>query len=99
MFCLNEYENIPILYILFQPATYFYISLAFLLYVMYKKDNTKKTIGIIIFLYAISNIVGACALVRYLYPVIVCTPLMLALSTKNKKKSYKLPWQKCDKDV
>ena len=85
MFCLNEYENIPILYILFQPATYFYISLAFLLYVMYKKDNTKKTIGIIIFLYAISNIVGACALVRYLYPVIVCTPLMLALSTKNKK--------------
>ena len=91
MFCLNEYENIPILYILFQPATYFYISLAFLLYVMYKKDNTKKTIGIIIFLYAISNIVGACALVRYLYPVIVCTPLMLALSTKNKKKSYKLP--------
>ena len=52
---------------------------------MYKKDNAKKTIGIIIFLYAISNIVGPCALVRYIYPVIVCTPLMLALSTKNKK--------------
>ena len=86
MFCLNEYENIPILYILFQPATYLYISLAFLLYAKYKKENTKKTIGTIIFLYAISNIAGQCALVRYIYPVIVCTPLMLALSTKNIKK-------------
>ena len=86
MFCLNEYENIPILYILFQPATYLYISLAFLLYAMYKKENTKKAIGTIIFLYAISNIAGQCALVRYIYPVIVCTPLMLALSTKNIKK-------------
>ena len=89
MFCLNEYENIPVLYILFQPATYLYISLAFLLYVIYKKENIKKTIGIIIFLYAISNIAGQCALVRYIYPVIVCTPLMMALSIKNENIKVK----------
>ena len=37
MFCQNNYTKIPVLYIVFQPAIYFYIALACLLYAIYKR--------------------------------------------------------------
>lgn len=84
MFCENKYQDIPVLYIIFQPATYFYITIAYVLYSMYKKDKEKLSIGIVIFIYFISCFAAPTVTVRYMYAVIVCTPMMLASIFKKK---------------
>ena len=87
MFCKNKYQQIPILYIVFQPATYFYLTLAFLLYTIYKKEKNEIVTAIFLFTFYASCFVASCSIVRYIYPIIVCTPLMLAF-VANRKKSF-----------
>lgn len=76
LFCQNEYQKIPVLYVLFQPGIYFYITIAYLLYSIYKKDKAKLIIGILLFIYFASCFLAACAIVRYVYAIIVCVPIM-----------------------
>lgn len=86
MFCKNEYQKLPIIYTIFQPAIYFYITLAFLLYTIYKKEKDKMVIAIFIFTFFASCFMAFCSIIRYMYPVMVSTPIMLALVQKNKKE-------------
>lgn len=76
MFCQNNYTKIPVLYIIFQPATYFYIVLAYLLYSIYKRDKINLIIGVYLFLYFITCFLGPVAIIRYIYAVIVCIPVI-----------------------
>lgn len=82
----NEYQKIPILYIIFQPATYFYITLAFLLYIIYKRETNKLVIAIFLFTFFATCYLAHCSIIRYIYPIIVNTPLMLGLVIENKKQ-------------
>lgn len=85
MFCKNEYQNIPVLYIIFQPATYFYMSFAYLLYSIYKKQKEKLVISIVIFTFFASCFMAPAAIIRYMYPVIVSMPMILGtIFEKNK---------------
>ena len=86
LFCQNKYQDVPVLYILFQPATYFYITLANLLYSIYKRDKNKLVIAIIFFIYFASCFLAHCAIVRYIYVIIVNVPIMAYLATKNEQK-------------
>lgn len=88
MYCLNEYQNIPILYILFQPGIYFYSTLAFLLYAIYKKEKSKLVIAIFLFTFYASCYLAQCSIIRYMYPVMVSMPFILALV--NKKEDEKV---------
>lgn len=88
MFCRNEYRKIPILYIVFQPAFYFYILIAYLLYEIYKKDKIKIAIGTFLFVFFASCYFANCSIVRYIYPIIVCIPILLGLVTKKEKEEY-----------
>ncbi len=84
MFCSNDYTKIPILYVVFQPAIYFYIVLAYLLYAIYRNDNVKKVIGIFMFSYFVTCFLGPIALIRYIYAIIVCVPVMISSIIKEK---------------
>lgn len=86
MFCKNKYQQIPILYILFQPGIYFYITLAFFLYTIYKKEKDKIVISIFLCTFFASCYLVACSIVRYIYPIIVSTPLMIALMLDRKEE-------------
>lgn len=88
MFCRNEYRKIPILYIVFQPAFYFYILIAYLLYEIYKKDKIKIAIGTFLFVFFASCYLANCSIVRYMYPIIVCMPILLGLVTEKEKGEY-----------
>lgn len=85
-FCLNEYQEIPVLYTLFQPGIYFYLTLAFLLYSIYKKEKSTLVIAIFLFTFYASCYLALCSIIRYMYPVMVSMPLMLALVIKNKNE-------------
>lgn len=85
MFCQNNYTKIPVLYIVFQPAIYFYIALACLLYAIYKKDKNLVLLTIYLFLYFLTCFLGPGAIIRYIYANIVATPFILAMCKNNKK--------------
>lgn len=83
MFCKNEFLKIPVLRIAFQPATYFYVLIAYLLYVIYKKYKVRTIIGIYLFLYFLTCFLAPCAIIRYIYAVIVCVPLIWSFVIKD----------------
>ena len=85
LYRLNKYQEIPILYILFQPGIYFYITLAFLLYSIYKRENNILVIAIVLFTFYASCYLVLCSIIRYMYPIMISTPIMLAFVVKNKK--------------
>lgn len=82
LFCKNEYQKIPILYILFQPATYFYMLIAYLLYNLYRKNKIEFIIGMYLFLYFLTFFIGPCAIIRYIYPIITAIPILLGFIKK-----------------
>ena len=86
MFCKNNYRKIPILYILFQPATYFYMVIAYLLYSLYKKKKINLIVGMFLLLYFATCFLGPVALVRYIYGVILSAPILLSSIVKDKKE-------------
>ena len=86
LYCSNFYQSIPILYVFLQPGIYFYFTLAFLLYAMYKNEKNTLIIAILLFVFYASCYMAACSIIRYMYPVMVSTPIMLALVEKSKKE-------------
>ena len=91
LFCGNEYRKIPILFIIFQPATYFYVLIIALIYSLYKKNKKIIIIEIYLFLYFLTCFLGPVALIRYIYVVIVSVPIFsigIGIS-KNKKTGEK----------
>lgn len=86
LLCENNYTKIPILYIIFQPAIYFYIVLACLLYAIYKKDKNLELPTIYLVLYFLTCFLGPGAIVRYIYANIVTTPVILAMAKKREEK-------------
>lgn len=86
MYCLNDYQKIPVLYIIFQPAIYFYIVLAFLLYEIYKKEKSKLVIAVFLFTFYASCYLAYCSIIRYMYPVMVSMPFILGLVLEKQEK-------------
>lgn len=84
LFCNNNYLKIPILYLIFQPAFYFYFYVLCILYILYKKKYIYLLPGIFIFMYFITCFLGPCAIVRYIYPAIVCMPIFIGYIFNNK---------------
>ena len=86
LYRLNMYQKIPILYTLLQPGIFFYITLAFLLYSIYKREKNILVISILLFTFYASCYLALCSIIRYIYPIIVNTPIMLAFVVKNKEE-------------
>lgn len=85
-FCENEYTKIPVLYVIFQPAIYFYIVLGFLLYSIYKREKNQILIGTFLFLYFVTCFLGPVAIIRYIYAVIVSVPVLSSMVLKKKNE-------------
>ncbi len=85
-FCENEYTKIPVLYVIFQPAIYFYIVLGFLLYSIYKREKNEILIGTFLFLYFVTCFLGPVAIIRYIYAVIVSVPVLSSMVLKKKNE-------------
>lgn len=85
MFTENEVLKIPILNIIFKPATYFYITIIALIYSVIKKKNQYTLILGLTTLYMATLLLGPCVLIRYIYPMIAILPLTLSVF-KNEDK-------------
>lgn len=75
----NEYQNWPIISLLFSPALYFWILV--ISTAVFAKTKEYKFLSITGFLWGIyiTILLGPCVVIRYLYPLVVSSPLLLCM--------------------
>lgn len=76
----NQYQNWLVLSLLFCPALYVWILLiCTLIYVRQKNWKVLLPTGFLWVLY-LTNLLGPCVIIRYYYPLFVCSPLLLCMA-------------------
>lgn len=87
LFSINEYQDIPVLSILFVPAFYFWGLLFGLVHALVTGRRIYFFSFLLLLCYFATVLLGPCALIRYSYPLVAGVPVLLALElgTGNKK--------------
>lgn len=76
----NQYQNWPVLSLLFSPALYVWVLvIVTLIFVRQKEWRMLLPAGFLWALY-VTNLLGPCVLIRYYYPFFVCSPLLPCLA-------------------
>lgn len=83
IFSKDSDTKISVLYMMFQPAIYFYILIACILYAIYVKDVNSKIQLTYLISYFLTCFLGPCSIIRYVYINVISTPLIIALLTKK----------------
>ena len=74
----NEYQKNPILTVIFSPAFYNWILIGCLFVFLYQKKYQELFVSTFLVCFAITVLLGPATLIRYYYPIIVSTPLIIA---------------------
>jgi len=74
----NSYYSWPVLSILFKPAFYCWILLLSMVSLWYKKEPKKQLLMLLPFLYLMTLFLGPVVNFRYIYPIVVVVPVLLA---------------------
>lgn len=89
LFSANYYQQIPFLSILCSLALYFWILVIITGYMWYQKDYKGLLPCSILLVYTLTLFLGPTAIVRYIYPVMICTPLLIGYVVKSKREEEK----------
>lgn len=83
----NEYQNLPIISLLFSPALYWWILL--ICTFVFVKTKAYEYLSIAGFLWGLylTILLGPCILIRYLYPLVVCAPVLLCMMGASIRKN------------
>ncbi len=88
-FSNNEYQNWPIISLLFSPALYFWILvISTLAFVKTKEYDFLSIAGFLWSIY-FTILLGPCTVIRYLYPLVVCSPLLLCMMRISIRKQLR----------
>ncbi len=82
----NVHQNIPVVSLLFAPATYCWIMLFAILLCLYRKRFEELLPLGFLFFYWGTILLGPTVIVRYVYPIIVTIPLVLCRMKLPAKK-------------
>ena len=74
----NEYYNYPILNLLFKPAFYCWALIIVMVSLAYKKQKRKWILCMYPLLYLLTLLLGPVVLFRYVYPIAVVVPVLIA---------------------
>ena len=77
LFVYRSCEETPILAWLFRSSTYFWLLAVYVLYVIYKKEPRKLLLPSLYILYFGTCFLGPWVALRYIYTVVVVTPLII----------------------
>lgn len=75
----NQYQSIPVISTLCTLAVYFWVLMGYLLIVWYEKRRGLAAPGILCLTYYATLFLGPVALMRYMYCIMVVTPVFLFL--------------------
>ena len=86
MISANEYQKYPIVSLLLAPSLYLWITLfcTIVFYAQRKKEYLFLTL-FLDFMF-LTLLLGPCVLVRYVYPYIVCTPVLICLVIRTAQR-------------
>lgn len=85
LFTENNYQKIPIVSLLFSPATYMWIYLIYLMFAIYKKDKNSIMVDLFFGGMFVTFLVGPTCLIRYVYPLVICAPILICDIFVNKR--------------
>ena len=86
LFWTNDYHYVPILGYLFRNAPYFWMTVLYMLWAAYKKQGKYLLLGCLPICYLGTCMLGPMAALRYIYSLVVCTPLLIYLVIAQKKE-------------
>ncbi|MBO5337285.1 MAG: hypothetical protein J6A94_09190 [Lachnospiraceae bacterium] len=89
LFTLNTCQEIPFLATLFAPAFYFWMLAVCVLHALLSKNWKVVTVSMLLLAYYGTILLGPCSLVRYMYPLIVSAPVLLAVELQHPCKIKK----------
>lgn len=86
LFCENNYKKLPVLYVFFRPGIYTYITIAYLLLGIYRRQKEVIITGMYLLLYIGTCMLGPCSTIKYIYCIIVMSPIMVSYFFTKRKK-------------
>ena len=75
LFSANKIFDIPILSIFFVPAFYSWILAAYVMRMLYYRKGLSAS-ALVLVLYYLTLLLGPTCIVRYIYPIMVCIPVL-----------------------
>lgn len=85
-FVENGYQKWFLVQILFAPAFWWWIGVTAVLFFVYRKQYCKVLPCFFLGAYYISLLFGPACMVRYIYPIMVCVPVLWCLAGKDSRK-------------
>lgn len=86
LFYEKKFYSVPILGFFFRNAFYIWTILVYVLWCFYKKKWSMLKLGLLPLLYFATCILGPWAALRYIYCLVVTTPLLLQTMLGDKKE-------------
>ncbi|MBD5459130.1 MAG: hypothetical protein HDR27_11240 [Lachnospiraceae bacterium] len=83
----NEYQKIPILSVIFAPALYWWMLCLYIAFFLYRREYGMLLPALFPVLYYCTLLLSPTVLVRYMYPFMLCSPMMLCL-VSAKRRNY-----------
>lgn len=81
----NEYQKIPVLSVIFAPAFYWWLFALYMAFFWSRKEYEMLLPGLFLAAYYLTLLLSPAVLIRYMYPFVVCVPVMLCFLTARKK--------------
>lgn len=82
----NEYQKWPVLSLLFSPALYVWILILCTLAFFKTKSYGPLLLSSFLWGLYLTILLGPCALIRYIYPFVVCSPLLVCAANCSIRK-------------
>lgn len=74
----NAYQKLPFVRLLFAPALYWWLLWFYLVAAMYHRKNREALPAVFLIAYYLTLLLSPTVIVRYLYPLMVTTPVILS---------------------
>lgn len=74
----NAYSRIPVVRLLFAPALYWWMLYLYIVTAFYRKRYRETLPAVFLAVYSLTLLLSPAVLVRYMYPLMVTAPVMLA---------------------
>ncbi|MDE5931417.1 MAG: hypothetical protein K2H40_02900 [Lachnospiraceae bacterium] len=83
----NEYQKMPIVSVIYAPAFYWWMLCAYIAFFLYRKEYRMLMPVLFLVVYYFTLLLSPTVLVRYMYPFILSSPMMLCLVSAKRRNN------------
>ncbi len=79
----NEYQKIPVLPVIFAPAFYWWLLCLYIAFFLYRREYGMLAPALFPAAYYLTLLLSPTVLIRYMYPFVICCPMMLCMAGRD----------------